>query len=57
MKSANVTITGYEVMRMFKKGQFDLLMNAKAVNEAQFINQLFDVYASIKCINKLSKTS
>ena len=45
MKSSNATISGYEVMRMFKKGQFDLLMNAKAVNEAQFINQLFDVYA------------
>ena len=45
MKSANATISGYEVMRMLKKVQLDLLMNAKAVNEAQFINQLFDVYA------------
>ena len=44
MKSANSTITGYEVMRMFKKGPFDFWMNAKAVNEAQFINQLFDIY-------------
>jgi transposase-like protein len=45
MKSANSSITGYEVMRMFKKGQFDSWMNAKAVNEAQFINELFEVYA------------
>ena len=45
MKSANATITGYEVMRVFKKGQFDLWMNTKAANETQFINQLFEVYA------------
>ena len=45
MKSANATLTGYEVMRMFMKGPCDLSMNAKAVNEVQFINQLFDVYA------------
>ena len=45
MKSDNATLTGYESMRMFKKGQLDLLMNAKAVIETQFINQLFDVYA------------
>ena len=45
MKSDNATLTGYEAMRMFKKGQLDLLMNAKAVIETQFINQLFDVYA------------
>ena len=34
MKSANATITGYEVMRMLKKGQFNLWMDTKAVNEA-----------------------
>jgi hypothetical protein len=45
MKSANATLTGYEAMRMFKKGQLDLLMNAKAVIETQFINQLFNVYS------------
>lgn len=45
MKSANATITGYEVMGMFKKGQFNLWMDTKAVNEAQFINELLDVYA------------
>ena len=45
MKSANATITGYEVMRMFKKGQFDFWMNTQAVNEPQFIHELFEVYA------------
>ena len=29
MKSANATITGYEFMRMFKKGQFDFWLKAK----------------------------
>lgn len=32
MKSVNAILTGYEVMQMFKKGPFDLWMNAKAVN-------------------------
>ena len=45
MKSANATITGYEVMRMLKKEWFDLWMNTKAVNEPQFIHELFEVYA------------
>ncbi|MDQ5921026.1 MAG: transposase, family [Pseudomonadota bacterium] len=45
MRSANSTITGYEVMRMFKKGQFDFWMNLKGKNEIQFINELFGVNA------------
>ena len=46
MKSANATITGYEFMRMFKKGQFDFWMNYKNMNEIQFINDLFNVRAA-----------
>jgi transposase-like protein len=46
MKSANSTITGYEVMRMFKKGQFDFWLKMKSKNEAQFINELFGIYAA-----------
>ena len=45
MKSANATITGYEFMRMFKKGQFDFWMECKSMNEVQFFNSLFEVYA------------
>jgi transposase-like protein len=43
MKSAYSTITGYEYMRMFKKGQFDFWMKLKNMTEAQFIGSLFDV--------------
>ena len=45
MKSANATITGYETMRMFKKGQFNYWMMVKNMNEVQFINDLFEVRA------------
>ena len=43
MKSAYSTITGYEYMRMFKKGQFDFWMKFKNMTEAQFIGNFFDV--------------
>jgi transposase-like protein len=46
MKSANSMITGYEIMRMFKKGQFDFWLKMKSKNEAQFINELFGLYAA-----------
>ncbi len=43
MKTAYATIKGFEVMRMFKKKQFDCWMYGNR-NEVTFINQLFDVY-------------
>ncbi|MCF6808645.1 IS6 family transposase [Thiotrichales bacterium 19S9-11] len=46
MKTANATITGYEVMRMFKKGQFDFWLRNKRQTEVQFINELFGIYAA-----------
>ncbi|WP_212789829.1 hypothetical protein [Francisella halioticida] len=49
MKIANATITGYEWMRMFKKGQFNILTKMRNKSEASFINELFDVY-SPNCI-------
>ena len=44
MKTANATITGYEWMRMFKKGQFDIWTKMRDKSEANFINELFDIY-------------
>ena len=44
MKTANATITGYEWMRMFKKGQFNIWTKMRNKPEAVFINELFDVY-------------
>lgn len=43
MKTAYATIKGFEVMRMFKKGQFNVWIYGNR-NEVSFINQLFDVY-------------
>ena len=46
MRTARATIKGFEVMRMFKKGQFDLWIDAVGGGTtASFINRLFDVYA------------
>ena len=45
MKSARATIAGFEVMRMFKKGQFDFWLEIKRKTEAAFVNELFEVYA------------
>jgi transposase, IS6 family len=36
---------GFEVMRMFKKGQFRFWIEAGATTEAAFINRLFGLYA------------
>jgi DDE domain len=46
MKTAYATIKGFEVMRMFKKGQFKLWIEAVGGGtEASFVNRLFGVYA------------
>ena len=46
MKTAYATIEGFEVMRMFKKGQFKLWIEAVGGGtEARFINRLFGLYA------------
>ena len=40
------TIKGFEVMRMFKKGQFGAWIDAMGGGtEARFINRLFGLYA------------
>jgi transposase-like protein len=43
MKTAYATIKGFEVMRMFKKGQFNIWMYGNR-NEVTFIKQLFHLY-------------
>ena len=43
MQTAYATIKGFEVMRMFKKGQFNIWMYGNR-NEVTFINQLFHLY-------------
>jgi transposase-like protein len=46
MKTAYATIKGFEVMRMFKKGQFTAWIDAiGGGTEAHFINRLFGLYA------------
>jgi transposase, IS6 family len=46
MRTARATIKGFEVMRMFKKGQFRLWIEAVGGGtEVRFINRLFSVYA------------
>ena len=46
MKTAYATIKGFEVMRMFKKGQFTWWIDAiGGGTEARFINRLFGLYA------------
>ena len=45
MKTAYATIKGFEVMRMFKKGQFAPWIDAiGGGTEASFVNQLFGLY-------------
>lgn len=43
MKTAYATLRGFEIMRMFKKGQFNVWMYGNR-NKVSFINQLFGVY-------------
>jgi IS6 family transposase len=46
MKTARATITGFEVMRMAKKGQFSAWIDAVGGGtEVSFINRLFGLYA------------
>ncbi len=46
MRTARATITGFEVMRMFKKGQFSSWIEAAGGGtEVRFINRLFGLYA------------
>jgi transposase, IS6 family len=46
VKTAYATIKGFEVMRMFRKGQFKLWIEAVGGGtEASFVNRLFGVYA------------
>ena len=44
MKTAYATIKGFEVMRMFKKGQFNCWMYGNR-NEISFINEQFGLYS------------
>ena len=45
MKSARAIIAGFEVMCMFKNGQFNFWLKMKRKTEAEFIKELFEVYA------------
>jgi transposase, IS6 family len=46
MKTAHATIKGFEVMRMFRKGQFAPWIDAICgETEVRFVNRLFGIYA------------
>ncbi len=44
MKIALASIKGFEIMRMFKKGQFNAWMYGTR-NEKSFINEQFGIYS------------
>lgn len=44
MRTAYATIKGFEIMRMFKKGQFNIWMYG-ARTEVSFINEQFGLYS------------
>ena len=47
MKSAYATLKGFEVMRMFKKGQFNACLHEKTVlEEARLIYRNFNVFVA-----------
>ena len=47
MKTAYATLKGFEVMRMFKKGQFNAWLREKTVlEEARLIYRNFNVYVA-----------
>ena len=47
MRTAYATLKGSEVMRMFRKGQFDFWIECVGGGtEASFVNRLFGVYAA-----------
>ena len=46
MRTAQAAIKGFEVIRMFRMGQFDFWINAVGGGtEARFIDRLFGIYA------------
>ena len=46
MRSARATIKGFEVMRMFKKGQMNMFLRVRNnLGEARLVNRLFGIYA------------
>ena len=46
VRTARATLKGFEVMRMFKKGQFKFWLEAVGGGtEASFVNRLFGIYA------------
>ena len=46
MKSAYATIKGFEVMRMFRKGQFDFWTREQGLKgEIRLIERQFDIYS------------
>jgi transposase, IS6 family len=47
MKTAFATIKGFEVMRMFKKGQFDIWKYSQGLTgEIRLIERQFGVYSA-----------
>ena len=47
MKTAYATIKGFELMRMFKKGQFDaLIYNQGLIGEIRLIERQFNIYTT-----------
>jgi transposase-like protein len=47
MKTAYATIKGFEVMRMFKKGQFDIWTHDQGLKgEIRLIERQFDIYST-----------
>ena len=45
MKTAYATLKGFEVMRMFRKGQFDPWLKERNVRgEIRLINEAFNIY-------------
>ncbi len=47
MKTAYATIKGFEVMRMFKKGQMDIWKYGQGINgEIRLINNQFGIYTA-----------
>jgi transposase-like protein len=46
VRTARATLKGFEVMRMFRKGQFSFWIEAVGGGtEASFVNRLFGIYA------------
>jgi len=48
MKTAYATIKGFEVMRMFRKGQFDMWTRDQGLKgEISLIERQFDIYSTV----------